>query len=265
MSDAAVRLFDTHAHLDLEQFDDDRQEVIRRARSAGVEAVLTVGISASSSLAAAELARQDDLLFAAVGIHPVDCGEALPQDWDTVMHLLDRPRVVALGETGLDNHWKRTSLAVQQDYFDRHLRLAQQRDLPIIIHQRESQAEILVMLREARQRGPLRGIMHSFTATEEDAAECLELGLHISFAGMVTFKKSDELRRVATTIPSDRILVETDSPFLSPQPHRGKRNEPARVIHTASCLAESREEPLAVFAEKTTNNARRLFRLDEAS
>jgi TatD DNase family protein len=150
---------------------------------------------------------------------------------------------------------------VQQDYFDRHLRLAQQRDLPFVVHTRESDVDVLVMLREARTRGPLRGIMHSFTGTTETAAECVALGLHISFAGMVTFKKSDALRAVAVTIPADRILVETDSPYLSPHPLRGKRNEPANLVHTATCLAEARGESPAEFAAQATANARGLFRL----
>jgi TatD DNase family protein len=172
------------------------------------------------------------------------------------------PRVVALGETGLDQYRDHAPLALQQDYFDRHLRLSQERDLPFIVHTRESQAEVLAMLREARARGPLRGVMHSFTGDAATAAECVELGMHISFAGMVTFKKSDDLRAVAATVPADRILIETDSPYLSPQPLRGKRNEPANVALTAECLAKVRGASVEDFAAQTTANARRLFRLD---
>ena len=173
-----------------------------------------------------------------------------------------RPRVVALGETGLDRYWDYTPLDVQQDYFDRHLRLSQQTGLPFIVHTRESDADVLAMLREARLRGPLTGVMHSFTGSSETAAECLELGMYISFAGMATFKKSDALRAVARTIPADRILIETDSPYLSPHPLRGKRNEPAHVLHTAECLARERGQTLDEFAAQTTANARRLFRLE---
>jgi TatD DNase family protein len=197
-----------------------------------------------------------------VGIQPNYTAAAEPGDWDRVVELAAAPRVVALGETGLDRHWDYSPLAVQQDYFDRHLRLSQERNLPFIVHTRESDADVLAMLREARKRGPLAGVMHSFTGTAETAAECVELGLYISFAGMVTFKKSDALRAVAATIPAERILIETDSPYLSPQPLRGKRNEPANLVHTAACLAEVRGVSAAVFASQTRANARSLFRFE---
>jgi len=262
MSDAPpFALFDTHAHLDLEPFDENRDAVIRRAEAAGVTSILSVGISAASSQAAIDLAAKHDSIYAAVGIHPVDAVDAAVDDWDTIVRLVDAPKVVAIGETGLDNHWERTPLSVQQDYFDRQIRLAQARGLPLVIHQRKSQAEITEMLREARRRGPLKGIMHSFTAKADDADECLELGMHISFAGMVTFKRSDDLRAVAAGVPADRLLVETDSPFLAPQAVRGKRNEPAYIVHTARCLAEVRGVPLEELAVQTTRNARRLFGL----
>jgi TatD DNase family protein len=176
--------------------------------------------------------------------------------------MLDNPDVVALGETGLDRYWDYTPLEMQQDYFDRHLRASQQHDLPFVVHMRDCEQDVLEMLREARRRGPLRGVMHSYTGSAETARECLQLGLHISFAGMVTFRKSDELREVAAGIPSDRIVVETDAPYLSPEPLRGKRpNEPARVAHTAACLAELRGVSPEAFAEQTCANAERLFRL----
>jgi TatD DNase family protein len=159
-------------------------------------------------------------------------------------------------------YWKDTPLAVQQDYFDRHIRLSQQTGKPLVIHQRQTAAEILAMLTAARRRSPLAGVMHSFTGTAEQAAEFLALGLFISFAGMVTFKKSDDLRAVAATIPADRLLVETDSPYLSPEPFRGKQpNEPARVVHTAECLAQVRGVSLAELARQTAANARALLRL----
>jgi len=143
-----------------------------------------------------------------------------------------------------------TPWEVQQDYFDRHLRLSQQRSLPFIVHSRDCDADIVAMLREARQRGPLAGVMHSFTGKAETAAECLGLGLYISFAGMVTFKKSADLRAVAATIPADRLLIETDSPYLAPHPLRGQRNEPANLLHTAQCLAEARGTPLRIWPHK---------------
>ncbi len=256
-------LFDTHAHLDQEDFDADRAEVVERARLAGVERIVAVGTTAPTSAKCIELARQFPGVFAAAGIQPNYTAQVEPGDWDQVVALANDPRVVGIGETGLDRHWDYSPLVVQQDYFDRHLRLSQQLAKPFIVHTRESNADVLVMLREARTRGSLAGVMHSFTGTAETAAECVELGLFISFAGMVTFKKSDALRTVAVTIPADRILIETDSPYLSPQPLRGKRNEPANLIHTAQVLAEVRGVSMERFSRLTTDNALCLFAVAE--
>lgn len=258
-------LIDTHAHLDQDDFDADREAVISRAHAAGVETILAIGVTAGSSRAVVDLSAQYPGVFAAVGIQPNYCGEVVPGDWDRIVALATVPRVVALGETGLDRYWDRAPFAAQQDYFDRHLRLSQERDLPFVVHTRESDADVLVMLREARQRGYLRGVMHSFTGTAETSTECVALGLHISFAGMVTFKKSDALRQVAATVPADRILIETDSPYLSPEPKRGRRNEPAHVVHTAQVLATARGVSLEEFATQTTHNARELFRFNQAA
>jgi TatD DNase family protein len=257
-----MTLIDTHAHLDQEEFDADRAAMIERAHAAGVESIIAIGVRADSSAAVASLAAQEPGVFAAVGIHPNYCAAAAPGDWDRVIELAAAPRVVALGETGLDLYRDDSPLSLQQDYFDRHLRLSQQTGLPFVVHTRQSQAEVLAMLHHARRRGPLAGVMHSFTGDAQAAAECAALGLYISFAGMATFKKSQALREVAATIPADRILVETDSPYLSPHPLRGKRNEPANVVHTAICLAAARGESFEGFAAQTTTNARRLFRLE---
>jgi TatD DNase family protein len=254
-------LVDTHAHLDQEDFNADRAEVLERAAAAGVTQILTVGTTAASSRVCVDLAAHYPMLRAAVGIQPNYCAQAAAGDWDAVVQLAGELGVVALGETGLDRHWDYSPLDVQRDYFDRHLRLSQATGLPFIVHTRESDADVLEMLREARGRGPLAGVMHSFTGTAETAAECVALGLFISFAGMVTFKKSHDLRAVAAGVPADRILIETDSPYLSPHPLRGKRNEPAHLVHTAACVAEARGQSLAAFAEQTTANARRLLRL----
>ncbi len=254
-------LVDTHAHLDQKEFAADRDGVLARARAAGVEQIVAIGVTAATSEAVAALAACTEGVFAAVGIQPNYTAEVQAGDWQRVLDLVGRPKVVALGETGLDRYWKDAPFDVQQDYFDRHLRLSQQVDLPFVVHLRECEADVLVMLREARRRGPLRGVMHSYTGTAEGAAECVAMGLHISFAGMVTYKKSDALRAVAATVPADRILVETDSPYLSPEPLRGKRNEPANVVHTAARLAEVRGVSFADFCAQTTANARSLFRL----
>jgi TatD DNase family protein len=262
---------DTHAHLDVEDFDADRAEVMARARQAGVTAVICPGITADSSQSAVRLAESVDGVFAAVGIQPNYCGQAAAGDWDRVVALAVRGGVWAIGETGLDRHWDFTPLAVQQDYFDRHLRLAQARGLPVIVHCREAEADVLAMLREAAGRPPedgrrpLAGVFHAFSGDCSFAEECLALGFSISLAGPVTYtnKKFATLRNAARAIPDDRLLVETDSPYLVPHPLRGrqKRNEPANVALVAECVAGLRGVSVAQLAAQTTANARRLFRL----
>jgi len=254
-------LYDTHAHLSDEQLAGDVADVVERAQAAGVARILAVGTTAESSRQCLAIARRFAGVRSSAGIHPNHAGETQPDNWDEIVRLCGVPEVVALGETGLDLYWKDVPLAVQQDYFDRHIRLSQATGLPLVIHMRETAAEILAMLREARERGELRGVMHSFTGTADQAAEFLALGMHISCAGMLTYKKSDDLRTVAATIPADRLLVETDSPYLSPEPFRGKRpNEPARVLHTAECLAQVRGVSSSELAAQTTANALKLFR-----
>jgi TatD DNase family protein len=257
-----IELFDTHAHLDQPEFDDDRAEVIARARAAGVQHVIAIGISADTSKICIELSAEYDGIFAAVGMQPNYIAQGAPGDWDRIVELVNQPGVVAIGETGLDRHWDFTPFDMQQEYFDRHLRLSQECGLPFIVHMRDCDEDILMMLRKAHARGPLSGVMHSFTGTRAMAEECLAMGLYISFAGMVTYKKSDELRAIAAAVPEDRVLVETDSPYLSPDPVRKiKRNEPANVVHTAARLAEVRGTTLEKFAAQTTVNAKRLFKV----
>lgn len=252
-------MIDTHAHLDADEFRDDLDDVLRRAASAGVERIVSVAVSARSAENVLALCERYAQVFAAVGIHPNYVQEAAPDDWARIERLVDRPRVVALGETGLDRHWDVAPFDLQQDYFDRHLRLAQRTGLPVVVHTRDCEAEALAMIGEAVRRAPLRGVLHSFTGSAAAAAQYCAWGLYVSFAGMTTFKKADDLRAVAGTIPADRILVETDSPYLAPHPLRGKRNEPANVVRTAEVLAETRGETPEQFAVRTTANARRLF------
>lgn len=254
-------LIDTHAHLDQTEFDVDRDAVIARAAAAGVETILCVAVTGDSSQSVLELAARYPAIKAAVGIHPNYAAQVPASDWDRVRRLAREGRAVALGETGLDRHWNYTPFDVQQDYFGRHLELSRETGLPFIVHCRQSESDVMEMLRAAHRTGPLRGVMHSFTGSWEMAQECLAMGLYISFAGMATFKKSAELRDVARQVPAERILVESDSPYLAPHPLRGKRNEPANVRLTAECLAAVRSESFEVFAVQTTANARRLFQL----
>ena len=256
-------LFDTHTHIDQSDFDDIRDAIVQRARDAGVSTLIAVGTTAGSSRTCVELAARYDGVYAAVAIHPNYVAESGPDDWADIERLASAPRVVAIGETGLDRHWDYTPFERQQEYFDRHIRLAAAHGLPFIVHMRDCEADILAALREAHQRGPLRGVMHSFTGDAEMAAECVSMGMHISFAGMLTYKKSQPLRDCAATIPADRLLLETDAPYLSPEPVRSMRpNEPANVRHTAECLARVRGMTLDYLAKLTTTNARGLFGLD---
>jgi TatD DNase family protein len=255
-------LIDTHAHLDSEAFDADRAAVLERTRAAGVAQVVAVGITVASSRRCVGLAAEAPAVFATVGIHPNEAAAAAPGDWDAVLDLARQPRVHGVGETGLDRHWDSTPFALQEEYFARHLALGRERGLAVVIHCREAEADVVRMLREAHDRhGPVRGVMHSFTGGRETAEACLAMGLHLSFAGMLTYKNAGDLRVVAATVPLERLLVETDCPYLSPVPLRGKRNEPANVVHTAACLAGVLGVAVEALAEATTRNARRLFGL----
>lgn len=255
-------LFDTHTHIDQEEFDANRSEVLDRARDAGVFQIIAVGCTAAASRKCLEIADEFDGVYAAVGIQPNYVAEALPEDWSVIEELSTKPGVVAIGETGLDRHWDYAPFDLQQDYFDRHMRLAEKLELPFIVHMRDCDEDILEMLRAARKRGKLKGIMHSFTGSPEMAAECVEMGMHISFAGMVTYKNAQDLRDCVRTIPEDRLLIETDCPYLSPVPVRGKKpNEPAYLKHTAACIAEQRGVTLELLSETTTSNAQKLFGL----
>ena len=257
-----MELFDTHAHLDDESFDEIRDEVIQRCTDAGVQNVIVVGTSADTSDKCISIARQYTIAHAAVGIQPNYCHEAKSDDWERIVKLADDPAVVAIGETGLDRYWDHCPFDVQQDYFARHIQLSIDFGKPFIVHMRDCDDDIRTALHAFKSQAPLSGVMHSFTGDAAFAAECIDLGLHISFAGMVTFKKSVELRKVAVTIPDEHLLIETDSPYLTPHPKRGQRpNEPSLVLHTCQCMAEARGVPVEKIAEITTANAKRFFGL----
>ncbi|MGZ3396508.1 MAG: TatD family hydrolase [Isosphaeraceae bacterium] len=256
-------LVDTHAHLEDRRLQEDIEGVIERARAAGLVQIIAIGTTAADSAAVIEIASTHHGIFAAVGVQPNHVAEAEPDDWSRIVKLAAGPRVVAIGETGLDRYWDRTPFADQQEWFDRHLTLAHDRMLPVVIHCRNCEADVIEQL--GRLRRPVQGVLHSFTGTAEHAAAFLELGLHISFAGMITFsnKNLDPLRAAASKIPLERLLVETDSPYLSPQPVRGRPNQPSHLAWTAQHLAQILGLAPAEFAKITTANAQRLFRLPE--
>lgn len=257
-----MRLIDTHCHLDEESLSEDLESVLDAADSAGVETVVTIGTDAESSRRSVAMAEKYSSVVAVVGIHPNYCSEVKPGDWDVILELATHPRVVAVGETGLDRYWDYAPIDLQRDYFLRHLALSAKIDKPFVVHCREADQEVREVLREAAERQPLNGVMHSFCQSAESAQECLELGMHLSFTGMLTFRKNVELRELAATLPRDRLFVETDAPYLAPVPNRGKRNEPAFVRFTLECLADAQGVSAEEMAKQTTENARRFFRLD---
>ncbi len=252
-------LVDTHCHLDAEAFSQEREDVVARATESGISRMLSIAIDAATSQSAVDLAEQFPSVSAVVGIQPNYVHEVKADDWDAIVALIDHPQVVGIGETGLDRYWDHAPLDLQIEYFHRHIQLSKESGLPFVVHCREAERDVLNVLRSEAGDGPLNGLMHSYCGNAETAAECLALGLHISFAGMVTFRRNDVLREVASTIPLDRLLVETDAPYLAPHPNRGKRNEPAWVRHTAQCLADVFGISEEALAQATTRNAKRLF------
>lgn len=259
--------FDTHAHLCDERFRDSLPEVLARAKAAGVTRITVIATDADSSRRAVELAAEHEMLYATVGIHPTYLREKKPGDWERIGELVREPKVIGVGETGMDRYWDESYMDLQNESFLHHLRLGKEHGLPVVIHCRDAEADVLAAFESfaATDQRPIHGIMHSFTGGIDFAERCIEFGLHISFAGMLTYKKNDALREAARTIPVDRLLVETDSPYLSPEPLRGKPNEPAHVIHTGACLARVCGVDRETMARQTTENALRLFALDRKS
>lgn len=257
-------LYDTHAHLAYPQLSERLDEVLQHAREHEVQLLNCVATEIETTRAAIKLATDHPQIKATAGWHPNDCLDLTEAGWDEICQLATAPQVVALGETGLDLYWKDCPLEIQQRWFAKHWELSRKLDKPVIIHMRDCEAEMLAALeREYQLGGPLKGVMHSYSGSTATALRCLELGLHISFAGMLTYKNADDLRSVAGIIPADRLLVETDAPFLAPVPHRGQRpNLPGWVRHTAQCLADCRGSSLGQIALLTTTNACRLFSVD---
>lgn len=258
---------DSHCHIDGEAFDADRDEVVRRAREAGVRAMLDIGTGDPHSgeiEKAVRVADAYDDVYAAVGVHPHD---AKLYDDAAEQHLIElvrsSPKVIAWGEIGLDYYYDHSPRDVQADVFRRQISTACSLGLPIIIHSRDADDETVQILREESEAGNIKGgIMHCFGGTAAMAEELMAIGFLISFAGNVTFKKAENLREAARVVPLDRLLIETDCPFLTPVPHRGKRNEPGFVVHTAAFLAELYGIQAEEVAEQTTQNFLRFFDLD---
>ncbi len=266
MPPSPISWTDTHAHLADRAFEGKVPDVLNRASQSQVTRILSVAVDLATSVAGSELAarfaaeRDVPSVWASVGVHPNHAQEASDEDWTAIERLSVHPRVCALGETGLDRHWDDCPWKIQQRWFDRHWDLSRRTGLPLIIHMRDCESDMLMALERQSTIARLRGVMHSFAGSEATAARCVSLGLYISFAGMLTYKKSDELRRVASAIPHDRLLVETDAPYLSPEPMRSVRpNEPCNVVRTADVLAKATGLSLRQLSAITQANVCRLF------
>ncbi|HEX3744088.1 MAG TPA: TatD family hydrolase [Bryobacteraceae bacterium] len=253
-----MRLVDSHVHLDDSKFDADRDAAIERARAAGVECMMAIGTgNGPADLAVAvRMADAYPFIYATIGVHPHDASKATEETWTSMRELAAHPKVLAVGEIGLDYHYDFSPREVQCEVFERQLTLAAECGKPIVIHTREAWDDTLAILR-AHWRGG--GIMHCFTGDEAQARQSLDLGFHLSFGGVLTFPKAEEVRQAARMAPVDRLLIETDCPYLAPVPHRGKRNEPAFVVETARRLAEVRGVPVETIAEATTGNFEHLL------
>lgn len=259
-------MIDSHCHLDDACFDADRDEVIARARQAGVEQMLTIGSGDGPPdlEAAVRLADRYDCLYASVGVHPHDAGKATGETFERLTTLLSHPKVPAVGEIGLDYHYDHSPRDVQKRVFLRQMEIAAAARKPILIHTREAWDDTIALLDACWKPGGLGGVLHCFSGDATQVRQALDLGLHISYAGIVTFKRAEDVRRAAATVPLDRLLVETDAPYLTPHPHRKvRRNEPRFIVETARCLAELRGLSAGELDRATTRNFRSLFRIPE--
>jgi TatD DNase family protein len=255
---------DSHAHIEGSEFDADREAVIQRALDAGVETIVCVGdgeVAADSHEAAFRIAEEHPFIYTTVGVHPHEARLLDDEMYAKLKDLSQHPKVIAWGEIGLDYHYDNSPREVQREAFKRQLRMARERQLPISIHTREAEADTLAILVEEWTDSGLGGVIHCFTGTRTFAEAAVELGFLISFSGVVTFKKAEELRETARRLPMDRVLIETDAPFLAPIPYRGRRNEPAYVVETARALAELRGTTAEEIGRETSENFTRLFKL----
>lgn len=254
-------LIDTHVHLNDEQYEQDIDQVIQRALDAGVERMVVVGFDRPTINRAMELTEQHNFIYAVIGWHPVDAIDCTEEDLNWIEELAAHPKVVGIGETGLDYHWDKSPKEVQQELFRKQIRLAQKVQLPIIIHNRDATADVVRILQE-EEAEITGGIMHCFSGSVETAKQCMEMNFMISLGGPVTFKNAKMPKQVATEIPLEYLLVETDAPYLAPHPHRGKRNEPAFVALVAEQIAELKGISLEEVEKITTQNAMKLFSID---
>lgn len=253
-------LFDSHTHLNAEQFKDEIPETVERAKELGVTEMAVVGFDEPTIEKSLELSQTYQGIYSIIGWHPTEAGSYTKAVEEKLIQQLTLPKVVALGEIGLDYHWMEDPKDVQDKVFRRQIAIAKEMKLPISIHTREALEDTYKVLKEEDIRS-IGGIMHSFSGDDEWAKRFLDLGMHVSFSGVVTFKNAPEVQAAAKVVPLDKLLVETDAPYLAPMPYRGKRNEPGYTRYVAEKIAELREMPFAEIAQQTTENAHRLFRI----
>ena len=253
-------LIDTHVHLNADQYDDDLQEVIDRALSEGIDRMFVVGFDTKTIERTMKLIDQYDFIYGIIGWHPVDAIDCTDERLEWIESLSKHPKIIGIGEMGLDYHWDKSPKDIQKDVFRKQIALAKRVQLPIIIHNREATQDCVDILKE-ENASEVGGIMHSFSGSNEIADEILKMNFYVSLGGSVTFKNAKQPKEVAKHVPLDRLLVETDAPFLSPHPYRGKRNEHARVKLVAEQIAELRGLTYEEVCEATTENAERLFKL----
>ncbi len=265
-------MIDTHCHLEMDNFNPDREEVIKRAREAGIEAIITIGSDLEGNIGGLELSGKYDFIYSSVGIHPHDAKDFTEEiysklkEWATPPHPpltkggQQGGKVVAIGETGLDYHYDNSPREIQQDVFRKQLTLSKEVDLPAIIHSREAKKDTLEIIKES---GINKGVLHCFSGDMDMAEKAMAMGFYISIAGPVTFKNARRLMEVAKAIPDDYLLIETDAPYLTPEPFRGRRNEPSYLVHTARKIAELRGLSFEDLSRITTINAKRLFKIGQ--
>ncbi len=252
-------IVDSHCHLDFPDFAAELDAVVARARAAGVGRMVTIGTRVRRSGEVRAIAERFDDVFCSVGTHPHNAGEEADVTLDELLREADHPKVVAIGEAGLDYHYDTAPREAQHAGFRRHIEAARRTGLPLVIHAREADEDVAAILEEESARGAFAFVLHCFTAGPELARRAVALGGYVSFSGILTFKSGAPLREIAAELPADRILVETDAPYLAPNPWRGKRNEPSYVVETARILAETRGVPVEDIAALTTGNFFRLF------
>ncbi len=255
-------LIDSHVHLDDKKFDGDRERLIENFRNNNIELVINIGADLESSVASVDLADKYDVIYAAVGVHPHSASEVNTLVMEKLRELTQNKKVVAIGEIGLDFFYDNSPRDVQRKWFKEQLKLAKELDLPVIIHSRDATQETFDILKN-NQDGNVRGVLHSFSGSPEMAIQYTKMGFYISIGGPVTFKNAKVVREVAGIVPLDKILIETDCPYLTPEPYRGKRNEPVYVKYTAEKIAEVRGISYEELVKATNENAKRLFKIKE--